>query len=283
MMCIKFHFLVSAVILLASTGCAETGADFAGMRASEKKFNERQRQEVVSLMSLKTMFPNHQVQALAKAAGKGDVKKIDKLVAEGVDVNARGTQGATPLYWALHSYKGFKRLLELGADPNVVFNDGGDIMNGMFTRPGSYRFDQNILKIALEHGGNPNLVSRLGSHETPIFKALRLGTFSSAMDAVDILLVAGADINATDEFGYTPVISAASAGRYDYALALLQRGADYKTEDKTHGGMLLANQIGWSRSMISPQSKESAHLDAIVVWLESRGVKIPVSGWWTKQ
>src|SRR6266487_4219904 len=39
--------------------------------------------------------------ALAKAAGRGDVREINRLIAEGTGVNTVGQHGITPLWWAL--------------------------------------------------------------------------------------------------------------------------------------------------------------------------------------
>ena len=70
------------------------------MDSAEKKFNEEQSQKLVAFMSLETMFPDLRVRDLAKAAGDGKIKKIEQLVKEGVGGNARGAQGATPLFWS---------------------------------------------------------------------------------------------------------------------------------------------------------------------------------------
>jgi len=107
------------VFAVLAFGYGTGDIDFAGMRSAEKAFNERQRQEVVGLMSPKTMFPDPQVRALAKAAGSGRVGRMDTLVERGIDVNSRGKKGAPPLFWALRksNLEGFERLLELGATP----------------------------------------------------------------------------------------------------------------------------------------------------------------------
>jgi len=47
---------------------------------------------------------------------------------------------------------GFKALLKLGANPNVLFDDGGTVMHW------AARMDSTeFLQAALEHGGDPNL------------------------------------------------------------------------------------------------------------------------------
>lgn len=53
---------------------------------------------------------------------------------------------------ALRSYRGFVRLLDLGADPNVVFDDNNSIMQTIVLMR-----DDRFLAAALEHGGDPNL------------------------------------------------------------------------------------------------------------------------------
>ena len=61
-------------------------------------------------------FADPGVRALANAAEAGDVKEIDRLVASGVNVNAVGSHGMTPLKWAMiaRSHDSFLRLLERG-------------------------------------------------------------------------------------------------------------------------------------------------------------------------
>jgi ankyrin repeat protein len=58
---------------------------------------------------------------LCKAIEENDVGEIDRLVAAGADVNAKGKENMTPLLWAFPDDKPerFKKLLELGADPNA--------------------------------------------------------------------------------------------------------------------------------------------------------------------
>jgi ankyrin repeat protein len=65
-------------------------------------------------------FTDPGARALAEAAQRGDVKEIDRLATSGVDVNATGKFGVTPLFCALSSrnHEGFLRLLELGANPD---------------------------------------------------------------------------------------------------------------------------------------------------------------------
>src|SRR6056297_2375536 len=102
--------LLAGFFAVCATGCS----GMPELEREEARAAERARSELVAFMSLETMFPEPRLRALARAAGRGNVRRIDALVREGVDVNGRGTSGAVPLFWAMHDIRGFRRLLELG-------------------------------------------------------------------------------------------------------------------------------------------------------------------------
>lgn len=242
---------------------SETAEVMIRMGSAEKRFRESQRQELVAFMSLETMFPDTQVRALAKAASKGDTRRIQELVKEGVSANARGTRGATPLFWAQRDYMGFKKLLECGADPNVVYEDGNSVMHSAVNLK-----DRRILAAALEHGGNPNLPTGDSSGDTPLYKVL-----GSDMETVDLLLKHGADIDARNKLGSTPVLTAASIFRFETVYGLLERGANYTLRDR-HGDdlpIIVARSIG----RISPGTHWASWQQRVFEWLEAKGVKVP--------
>ena len=247
-------------------GCANEMNDLIRkMDSAEKKFNEEQSRTLVSFMSLETMFPDPEVRALAKAAGDGKIKKIEQLVKEGGSVNARGTQGATPLFWAMGNFAGFKKLLELGADPNVVYADGNSVMLAAVTVK-----DRRILQAALEHGGNPNLPAGDSTGRTPIFDAM-----STGIDMVDLLLKHGADINARNKLSNTPILTAAGRGDFEIVYHLLERGADYTLKDRN--GYDLAKEISTTLGKLRPGTKWAKWQTKVIEWLEAKGVEIPAN------
>lgn len=239
--------------------CANSGV--MDMNSAENKWNRSASSRLVAYMSLDEMFHDSQVKALAKAAGNGDLKKIDELILQDVDVNARGNLGATPLFWAMINFNGFKRLLEIGADANVVYDDGGSIMHWVVGLK-----DRRFLKTALKYNGDPNLVSGDSFKNTPIFDAIKAGS-----DTIDILLNAGADIDFQDDFGYTPVMSAASLN-FDIVYYLLEKGANYRIKNKS--GEDLASRIASKIGAFKRGSKSEKWMNKVIEWLEIRGVHV---------
>lgn len=184
-------------------------------------------------------FSDPQVVALALAAQNGDVEEIDRLVTVGVDVNTIGRQGVSPLYWALlaQNKRGFKRLLEHGASPNIQTDDGDSVMH----LGAELADDPEWIELALEHGGDPNLVASKNRYRwkwTPIYCAIN----AEHARAVELLIEAGADLDHRNWEDETPLEFAAWCGRsFDIVYLLLRAGSDYRK--KTHGGMDIATRI----------------------------------------
>ncbi len=158
-------------------------------------------------------FSDPKVIALCHAIEADDLAEIDRQVKTGADVNAKGKDNMTPLLWAFPDNKldRFTKLLELGADPNVVtksdFNThggfhpgGGDSVTHMACRtefPGYF-------EAVFAHGGDPNLIRNWSiTGDTPIFSVLN----DAAPDKkakVQLLIDKGAGLNHMNgDLGYT--------------------------------------------------------------------------------
>ena len=186
-------------------------------------------------------FADRKVAELAEAARDGDLARVDKLVAEGVKLNTKGYEGFTPLIYAMSgaTLKGFRRLLERGADPNQQTERGNSAIYYA-----AFRQDPEALKLSLAFGGNANLRShpkpgpKLDPNgisieyddfsPTPIFAAI----LGRRPENVRILIKAGADINARDTGGGTPLVAADRTCCYDVMYVLLEAGADFRAKDK---------------------------------------------------
>ena len=254
--------------VLCISGCKAEEIDFKSMELSEKKFHQRHNKELVIYMSLETMFPAQQTRALAKAAGGGQINKIEELIEQGVEVNSLGTKNLTPLFWALRNlnFDGFKKLLVLGADPNIIFA-GGSVMHWAAKCK-----DIRFLQEALNHGGNPNLVAGKPS-ETPLFETIGIKG-SDNREAMHILLDAGANIDAVtgnekifgmSMGGITPAMTAADIARFDIVYELLKLGADYQFKDDS--GRNLMSRVTAMNGRFPAGSEQEKALKRVIVWL----------------
>lgn len=155
------------------------------------------------------VFSNNKVRALAVAAETGDVATIDVLVKEGVDVNSRGRANVTPLLHCLwrKNKAGYAALLHHRADPNVCTRLGSAVVHEAAEEP-----DPFWLRLALEHGANPNLINTghpYFPNQTPLYYAIAafsLGQggslpMSGRIESVRLLIGAGADLNHKDASG----------------------------------------------------------------------------------
>jgi len=215
-------WIAIGIVAMLLTGCA-------GVR----QFSKPSRPKGLMYMSVAEMFPNDpRTQALALAAGRGDIGEIDRLVAAGADVNAVGTYGVAVTEWLLqHPNKaGFRRLLEHGADPNKIWfirYDGTEEQLALIHRSAedaSY-IGTDFLRMCLEIGkGDPDLLPP-DKKNRPIHKALRRGN----QEAFIMLVDAGAEIDFKDEKGHPLVFYAASYDNFEIALFLLEQGVGYSS------------------------------------------------------
>lgn len=255
-----FRGVFFSCFLLLLSGKAESG-EFGNMESSQAAANQRASSTLVAYMSLEVMFPDEKVRLLADAAGKGDVELVGALAAKGIDVNSKGTNNATPLFWAMHNFKGYLKLLDLGADPNIIIEGGGSVIHWAVRNR-----DKRFLLEALKHGGNPNLVAGQ-FNETPLFKAAG----PEGKDNADVLLDAGADINAQKLSGDTVIMVAAKLGQFDLVYKLLERGADFTITNKQGNNLL--DIIEFRKRTMAQNNDLTQWMSKVITWLNEHNVR----------
>jgi len=159
---------------------------------------------------------------LDEAIRAGDLDAVDRAIAEGADVNALETASyQTPLMTALarRELQILSRLLDAGADP---------------TREGTgiETTGENAITMAArqESPWAFRVLTRAGARRTDLERALFAGCASAPI--LTIAFEAGADVNAKDARGRTPLICAATEGASDAVETLLKLGANPEATTK---------------------------------------------------
>ena len=154
---------------------------------------------------------------LHSAAFKGHKEIAELLIAKSASVNAKNGFGLTPLHSAAAS--GRKEIVELliakGADVNAKDEDGETPLDAT-----SVFNEKETADLLREHGGKSGAVDS-------IHVAAGLGN----IEAVKQHLAAGADVNAKDDWGETPLHFAADKGHKEVAELLIAEGADVNAKN----------------------------------------------------
>ena len=189
--------------------------------------------------------------ALHYAAREGHKDIVELLIANGTNVNAKGNRGRTPLFYAFRYGRKdtIKVLVTKGADVNFV-SEGDypplhyavwddDVESAKLLVNHGAKFDTKdqdgftAFRYAAEQG-NRELVEFFVSKDADV------STFHGAacvgdLDRVKSFVEQGADVDAKDEFNWTPLFWAVSTGQTDVAEFLISRGADVQAKTSDDG------------------------------------------------
>ena len=129
-------------------------------------------------------------------------------------------------------------LLAQGTDPNFTYPETGETMLHLATLRGMLEGNTECVRLLLDAGANPNVHCKVGIAtpaldfgtkvigETPLHRAAAFGS----EEMIQLLVEAGADINATDAHGETPLTWYGRFQRRKPHLTLV-RGAGRYLED----------------------------------------------------
>ncbi|XP_034716562.1 ankyrin repeat domain-containing protein 61-like isoform X2 [Etheostoma cragini] len=152
------------------------------------------------------------------AASYRRVKSMQSLLSTGADPELRDQLGRTTLHLVI---AGWPRILTTWPKPGSKFRTA---VIGVRSQA------EACLRLLCEHGVNVNAEVE-GSHQT----ALHLSVRYVALSAVHILASYGADVNAVDSTGMTPLHMAAGILHKDLMASLIKDGADINM-GVTHSG-----------------------------------------------
>lgn len=166
--------------------------------------------------------------ALVEAALRNDAATVKRLIQQGVPVNGKGKEGLTPLHLALlnANYHAASLLLNGGADANLAAINGVSCLTLAAMMP-----DSRFLAAALRHGGKAD--QRDGRQETP----LMIAASDSLDENVRLLIDAGADVNAKDARGSTPLMHTFQSFKPNLTIARMLMGAGASPETRDPLGL----------------------------------------------
>lgn len=204
---------------------------------------------------------------LFAACQLGDLQAARAALCEGGDVNARDTEGSTPLSRAVASEaEGALAVAEMlllgGANPDAVVCNLTPLMWAAGTRQARAL---DMVRMLLDYGANPNKMTAAG---TPLLKAIRRRCRADrvpsrwereTLDIMRALLAAGADVEAGHALGGTPMLAAASNASVEVAQLLFEAGASLSRATRSPLSPLVAaaargcpEMVDWLRDVGAP-------------------------------
>ncbi|CAG0895051.1 unnamed protein product [Cyprideis torosa] len=152
------------------------------------------------------------------AAIKNRHPVIEALLAGGADPNIANIYKGYPLHMA-KSAETAHLLIEKGADVNAKAEVG---KTPLFIATDRDR--HSVVEVLLAHGADPNIANKY--QRTPLHEA-------KSAETAELLMQKGADVNAKDDDGGTPLFVASQRDRPSVSEVLLAHGADPNITDKT--------------------------------------------------
>ncbi len=164
------------------------------------------------------------------SAAAGDHEKVDSLLKHGANPNEFDANHRSPLHEAVDagSLETVDRLLEGGANPNQQDSYLGHSALHRAVQAQSQPITERLLK----SGANPNL--RDGEGDTPLHSALKISTDKDhQLPTINTLLAHGANSNLPDRLAkHTPLHLAVERNNLQASLRLIEGGADPNARDR---------------------------------------------------
>jgi ankyrin repeat protein/beta-lactamase regulating signal transducer with metallopeptidase domain/Tol biopolymer transport system component len=179
--------------------------------------------------------------SLHEAVKAGDIKQVRLLLAKGANVNAKDGMGYAPLYFAIRNNDPgmVEVLVTKGADVSLTAERNYSLLHFAV-----WYGDLDTVRLLVDHGAKPNIKDQSGwtalrhaavrgKRELVEFfvnkgvdlSALQVAVCVGDMARVRTLVEQGANVDAQDELGWTPLYWATCLGRTEVAKLLVADGA----------------------------------------------------------
>ncbi len=170
------------------------------------------------------------INSVQKIIKKGDTVSLDKMVADGLDINMRDEDGNTLLLYALQneeSYKSAERLIYHGADLNAPSSVTG-MTPMLWVVTTAERAQAEMLKKSAQEVAEEELEERDKKLEKEVLLKM-----SRAIKILRSLIKNNVDVNQETPFG-TPLMAAVTnEWNKDIIAILIKAGADVNLQDRS--------------------------------------------------
>ena len=201
---------------------------------------------------------------------------MEHLIGDGVNINAVGRDGMTPLLWAFPGNKieRFELLLKHGADAGVSVNSDFNTRNTI--EPGSTvshlaaasEFPRQFILI-MKYGGKPDLSYSRASRIDEITLLMKVlnGSGRNKKERVSAILENKPDLQSLE---FATRLAVSSAYEYEIAIMLLEYGVDFKKYDP-YEGRFIHTVAFYEKGSFGFGDKKRASFEKLVAWLEAHG------------
>lgn len=230
--------------------------------------------------------------AMTSAILMRDAKTVRKLIEAKADVNCKGRDGKSPIMFAIERYdynfpaslEIFKMLLDNGADVNAQDKNGVSVLDYAVAKKSA---NMDVIRPVVEKGASDNTIDKtlvkiekgkydslyggehslsdvtkflFSSFKDDAFKKSKIWSQSDLL--IKLAIKAGADVNARNENGCTPLMMAAKVGdqNEDIIKLLLTFGADVNLKDNKGETALM--KAGVSEKIIKLLISSGADIEA---------------------
>jgi len=230
----------------------------------------------LTAMAARDWFSNRNEIEFCHAVEWGDAGKLQLLLSNGLNINTKGYRDDMSfLMWSYlkQNKVSYQYLLEHGADPNQISESYEQIgpnfktwiYESVLSLAAQNPEDPFYLKLALDHGGNPNAYV---DKKLIIYEALNIYSLTN----VSLLISSGADVNGLyPKYSSTPLLHVLFSGRYDLAYYLLEHGANPNFLD-VEGLIILLNHRVYS--FHDDYKEQVEYRKKVIALIEAKGVKL---------
>ncbi|WP_232251627.1 ankyrin repeat domain-containing protein [Serratia sp. MYb239] len=207
---------------------------------------------------------------LAKAIEAGDLERVKQLAPE-TDLNTPGEQRLTPLFFAINEAMYNDNPANRLAIITALVSAGADPLPQGKNSPALWmvRADKDIwLKAMLDGGLSTN--ARDKDNDEPIIHETM---YAKTTDTLALLVMRGADVDARDSLGETPLMAAFYSNSFEHANYLLDHGADPNPVNKK--GWVFASLVQKRLNKSQPDTEYHQKCLQLRDKMIARGVKWP--------